>query len=246
LAEGLNTEIHGFDSFNFSPYSKVKQSTSNYKHNMFFTAAFALAAASLAMAQDVTISSASLTQCAQSTFTWTGSASPFYVAVVPSTDPCGSDALAEYYDVTSPSVDYYANLPSGTQCQLYVVDANGAEYWGPMMTVGDGDASCLGSDASVNAASDSSSSSSDSSSSSSTSDSATAAAPTTYTPPYAAAATTPTGSSGSTSNSGTTNDDTGSDAAPANAADDTTSGASTITASATLLVGALAAAVALF
>jgi hypothetical protein len=208
---------------------------------MFFTtAAVALAAASFAMAQDATTDPASLTQCAQSTLNFPGSAAPYYVAVVPSNEPCGSDAFAEYYDVTGQSVDYHVNIPSGTLVQLYVVDANGQEYWGSTMTVGDGDAACLGGDAAVTESS--SSSSSDSSTLS------TSTAPTTYVPPNAVAAAT-TAASGTyppSSNSGNVANDSD-DTTPANAADDTTTnGASTVTASATLLVGAFAAALALF
>jgi len=214
---------------------------------MFFTAAFALAAASYAMAQDVTINSASLTQCAQSTLSFAGSASPFYVAVLPAENPCGSDAITEFYGVTAQSVDYYVNQPEGTSVQLYIVDANNNEYWGSVMTVGAGDSSCLGgSDASVNSASDSDPASDPEPQTSSSSSS-----PAAYTPPNVAAAPTTTaatgnsGSSSSSSNSGSGNvaDDSSADV-PVNAADDT-SGASTITASATLIFGAFAAAVAL-
>lgn len=207
---------------------------------MFFTtAAVALAAASFAMAQDATTDAASLTQCAQSTLSFPGSTAPYYVAVVPSTEPCGSDAFAEYYDVTGQSVDYYANIPKGTPVQLYVVDANGQEYWGSAMTVGDGDAACLGGAAAVTESS--SSSSSDSSTLSSST------APSVYVPPNAVPTTTAGSGTYTPSNNSGGVANTGDDTTPANAADDTTtSGASTVTASATLLVGAFAAALALF
>lgn len=194
---------------------------------MFFTAALALAAASLAMAQDVTVNEASLTQCAQSTLTYSAPAGSYYVALVHAEDACSQDAIAEFYDVTSGSVDYAATLPAGTQVQMYVADSNsGQEYWGPVMTVADGDAACLGGD--VEAAPSSST------------------VPTTYIPP--AAATTPARSANtpSSGNSGNVVDNNDNFDTPVNAAQDTTGGASIITASTTLLVGAFAAAVALF
>lgn len=220
---------------------------------MFFTTtAFALAAASLAMAQGISIDPASLTQCSQSTFNINGAASPYYVAVVNASDPC-ADALAEYYDVTTQSINYYTNLPQDSSVQLYVLDANNQEYWGPAITVGDGDASCLGGVAAAADSTSSSDSSTDASTTASSSSSSSSSAPTTYVAPTNSAADTGSGSTpsdnGSVANS-SDNSDTNTPANAANNSDDddapTTGGASTITASTTLLVGAFAAAIALF
>lgn len=42
---------------------------------------------------------------------------------------------AEFYDVTSQSVDYYAKIPAGTQVQVYVADQNsGQEWWGGIVS----------------------------------------------------------------------------------------------------------------
>lgn len=213
---------------------------------MRFSTSIALVAAAIApvaLAQSVTIDSVTLTQCATSTLSFEGSTGPYYVAVLPGSDPCTEDALAEYFDVTGNSVQYLTNLASGTTVQIYVLDVNGNETWGQIETVGDGDGSCLPG-ASTTISSDSATSTSSSSSSSS-------AAPSSYIPPNAATSQTysspsDTGDSyDNTDNTDNSNTSDNTNDTPANAADDTTGGASTVTASASLLLGAFIAAAAL-
>lgn len=241
---------------------------------MRFTASLALAAAAVvpaAIAQSVTINATPLTQCATSAITFGGSTGPYYVAIVPASDPCTEDAIAEFYDVESGEQDYYVNLPSGTSVQIYLMDVNGVENWSQIYTVGDGDNSCLGGSgaAAAQAPSSSDPAPSDPATTSvpppattSTTDAVTTSstsAPALYVPPSpsttAAALTHSNTNSGSTNtgstdtgstDTGSTTNNSGSDVAPANAASDSANGASSLSACVTLLVGAFAAVVALF
>lgn len=236
---------------------------------MRFTASLAVVAAAVvvpALAQSVTISATPLVQCADTTITISGNSGPYYAAVVPASDPCTDDAIAEFYDIASGTQDYYVASPSGTSVQIYVMDVNGVENWSQIYTVGAGDSSCLGGG---NAAQDPSTSSTDPApapATTSTPDATTytpdastssTSAPALYvapSPSTTAAATTHantgsgSGSTSSGSGSGTSDNTTGSggSVAPANAASDSANGASSLSASVTLLVGAFAAVVALF
>jgi hypothetical protein len=231
---------------------------------MRFTATIALVAALVpaALAQSVTIDPVTLTQCADSTITIEGSSGPYYVAVIPASDPCTEDALAEFYNVTGDSVDYYVNLAAGTTVQIYVLDVNGVENWGQIETVGDGDSSCLpGSNATASPSSDPVDDVP-----TNTTVPAVPTSSSSYVPPPPPPTTSaaPTPSSSSTShtpaddntstsdaddNSGTASvsSDTSGDNTntPANAADNT-GGASSLTASFTLIIGAFVAVIALF
>jgi hypothetical protein len=42
---------------------------------------------------------------------------------------------AEFYNVAGNSVDYYVNLAAGTTVQIYVLDINGVETWGQVVSV---------------------------------------------------------------------------------------------------------------
>lgn len=195
---------------------------------MFFAAALAVvaASASMALAQDVSFNGATPTQCQNSTFSYNAPAGSYYAAVVPAENACSGNPLAEFYDITGGTVNYFVNIAAGTQIQVYVADSNGDEFWSPPMTVGDGDSSCLG------AASAASSTSVTSTSSSSS----TSSVPSVYVAPanFASSAR-PTTTPASDSSVG--------DTPPANAA---SSGASSVAVSFTLLGGALLAAAALF
>jgi len=109
----------------------------------FFAASIVLAAASLVAAQGINVDSASISQCANSAINFSGGSGPYYVAVVPAENPCGGDSLAEFYDVYENTVNYYGNIPEGTQLQVYVEDSTGAEYWSSVITVGGGDSACI-------------------------------------------------------------------------------------------------------
>jgi len=201
---------------------------------MFFRTALAVAAtaASMAYAQGVTFSDVTLNQCAPATVGFTAPAGSYYVAIVPANDACSGAPFAEFHDVSSGTVDVAAvAIASGTQVQAYVTGADGNEYWSGVLTVGDGDSACL------NAASSSSSPSvaeaTPSSSSASTSPSA-------YVVPANNVASTP--YRAATTPSSSNSDDNTFDDTPANAA---ANGASSVTASLTLIGGALFAAAAL-
>ncbi|KIM28721.1 hypothetical protein M408DRAFT_329182 [Serendipita vermifera MAFF 305830] len=197
---------------------------------MFFRTALTVAAtaASMALAQGVTINDFSVNQCATSTVTFTAPAGSYYVAIVPANDACSSDPFADFHDISSGSVDVLVKIASGIPIQAYVADASGNEYWSGVMTVGDGDAACLtatdsSSSASVAAATPASAS--------------TSTSPSAYVVPANNVANTVNRASPSSASSNSYDDET-----PANAA---ANGASTVTASLTLIGGALFAAAAL-
>ncbi|KAG8855200.1 hypothetical protein FRB91_002543 [Serendipita sp. 411] len=192
---------------------------------MLFAAAVValVSAAPLAFAQDLSVSAPDLVQCATSTISLAGTNAPYYVAVVPAQNPCESDAIAEFFNVNGPTVDYTVALPEGTQVQLYIADNTGAEYWSQILTVGGGDASCLGGGSASSSSSETPSSTQ---------------APTTYVAPSAARAST-TSTRASSGTSGTNNVAN----SPANAESDSSDSAGfKATASVTVIGGALAAA----
>jgi len=110
-----------------------------------FTKIVALSVALAASVTAVSIDASSLVQCASQILTVSGGSVPYYVAVLPAVNPCESDSIAEFHDVYGNTVDYIANLPQGTQVQLYVVDNDDQESWSRIITVGgSGDSSCVG------------------------------------------------------------------------------------------------------
>ncbi|KAG8832828.1 hypothetical protein FRC17_000582 [Serendipita sp. 399] len=215
---------------------------------MLFAAAVAalVSAIPLALAQDLSVSAPSLSQCAHSTINVGGANAPYYVAVVPAQNPCESDAIAEFTQVSGPTVDYTVALPEGTQIQLYIMDSYGNEHWSEILTVGGGDASCLsgaGAGAGAGAGGAAPAPDTPDAGSSAAASSTSSSAPSTYVAPAPARATTTSSRASSSSN---TNPGSNNVADSPADAESSTSGGFTTTASFTLIGGAFAAAFALF
>jgi hypothetical protein len=41
---------------------------------------------------------------------------------------------AEFYDVTSGTIDYFVNIPAGSQVQVYIADSNDDEWWSDVVS----------------------------------------------------------------------------------------------------------------
>jgi len=106
----------------------------------FFIAALA---ARHVIAEDLTLSTPTLTQCQKTSITWTGGDANFLVSVVPASDPC-ADSIVDIPQTGQNSLEWTAVIPAGSKVELMVEDSTGAESWSGVITVGaSNDTSCI-------------------------------------------------------------------------------------------------------
>lgn len=84
-----------------------------------------------------------LTQCQNSTISWSKGTPPYDLVIVDANDPCGEPIL-EFNHLTSTVFDWPVGVPENALIQLYVEDAGNNDAWSGTLTVGaSSDASCL-------------------------------------------------------------------------------------------------------
>ncbi|KAI1784928.1 hypothetical protein LXA43DRAFT_1100846 [Ganoderma leucocontextum] len=108
---------------------------------------FAASILPVASAATITLDATTITECVQSTLTWTGGSPPFKLKIwLFKADNNDTTLAQQYQNLSIPSLPWTANFTAGTRLQFDITDADGDSNGDPPVTVLAGsDTSCLGS-----------------------------------------------------------------------------------------------------
>jgi len=96
-----------------------------------------------ATAASFTIDDPQLTQCQDTTISWSEGTPPYYLVVVDPKDPCG-EPIFDFGELHSTVTKWDVDMPENKEVKLYVEDSGPNEAWSKILTVGaSDDASCL-------------------------------------------------------------------------------------------------------
>ncbi|CAL1716519.1 unnamed protein product [Somion occarium] len=116
----------------------------------FFAVAAALVSVVPAMAQQLTINTATgIVQCQPIQFTWSGGTPPYFLALIPAAQPA-APAIKQFPTQEGTSFTWNVDLPSGSTFTVSLKDSSGATAFSDIETVNSGpDDSCLNNSASL-------------------------------------------------------------------------------------------------
>lgn len=113
------------------------------------TAVFTIVAAAAVSAQGVINTPASLTQCVPTSLSWTVTNGPFYLSIIPGSQPSAAP-LFDFGQVMASPVTWPVNITAGTSIGLKLVDSQGNPFYSEAVTIMPGTSdSCINNAAAV-------------------------------------------------------------------------------------------------